>query len=73
MGTFMYPHIGRFISTNNIARGMVRARRKYVFNPPKIRFHANKKLPTYATLKSKITVRHHLSPRAPLASLSSSP
>jgi ribosomal protein L16/L10AE len=27
------------ISTNNIARGMVRARHKYAFNPPKIRFH----------------------------------
>jgi hypothetical protein len=28
------------ISTNNIVRGMIRGGRKYVFNPPKIRFYA---------------------------------
>jgi hypothetical protein len=27
------------ISTNNIARGMVRDGRKYAFNPPKVRFY----------------------------------
>jgi hypothetical protein len=31
-----------YISTNNIARGMVRDRREYAFNPPKIRLHPNK-------------------------------
>jgi hypothetical protein len=39
------------ISTNNIARGMIRARHKYAFNPLKIRFHPNIKLPTNATNK----------------------
>jgi hypothetical protein len=31
------------ISTNNIATGMIRARHKYAFNPPKIRFHPSTK------------------------------
>jgi hypothetical protein len=31
---------------------MVRDRRKYAFNPPKIRFRPNINLPTYATHKS---------------------
>jgi hypothetical protein len=31
--------------------------RKYAFNPPKIRFHPNTKLPTNATGKSEKTVR----------------
>jgi hypothetical protein len=33
------------ISTNNIARGMVHDRRKYAFNPPKIRFYLTFILP----------------------------
>jgi hypothetical protein len=37
------------ISTNNIATGMVRGGRKYAFNPPKICFYLNTKLPTNAT------------------------
>jgi hypothetical protein len=44
------------ISTNNIATGMVRGGRKYAFNPPKVRFSLNIKLPTNATGKSKKTV-----------------
>jgi hypothetical protein len=52
---------------------MVRGGRKYAFNPPKYVFRPNTKLPTYATHKSKITVRPHLSPRAPVSSLTLSP
>jgi hypothetical protein len=34
----LWLHHISIISTNNIARGMVRDHRKYAFNPPKIRF-----------------------------------
>jgi hypothetical protein len=37
---------------------MVRDRRKYAFNPPKIRFRPNTKLPTSTTNKSEKTVGH---------------
>jgi hypothetical protein len=55
------------ISTNNIARGMVRGSRKIRFRLPKIRFHPITKLPTNATGKSN-NGSHH---RRPLSSLSS--
>jgi hypothetical protein len=41
------------ISTNNIARGMVRGGRKYASNSPKICFHPNTKLSTNTTDKSE--------------------
>jgi hypothetical protein len=42
-----------YISTNNIARGMVRVRHTYAFNLSKIRFHPNTKLPTDTSGKSE--------------------
>jgi hypothetical protein len=70
----LYNHrntIRHIISTNNIATGMVRGRRKYAFNPPKVRFRPNTKLPTNATGKSEKTVEQKR--KTSLASYSTRP
>jgi hypothetical protein len=39
---YIYRRKLRMISTNNIARGMVRDRHEYAFNPPKYVFNSRK-------------------------------
>jgi hypothetical protein len=48
--SFKLVFIIDIFSTNNIAIGMVRGRRKYAFNPPKLRFQSRTSTP----------LRHHL-------------